>query len=291
VRHRRSNPKSCDIGGVESELHERNSESNSKGNWIGNKGACAIADTIKSHKAVAALDLWGLTWFLWISQRREQDWRYWCISRRRRDQIPHVIGDLVTGRCHIGIESNQVGNEIGNDGAKAIADAINDHKVIATLDLSGMIRSSKSYHIGNEIGNEGAKAIAGAINDHKVIVKLDLSGIFRFSESYRSGNRIGAEGASAIATALIGHESLTSVTIDNEILLQECLSLPSIDLRSRSFSALDAVVVASLAMANSALTKLDLSGMETLFSFLNRKGTISVLRAGQPLLPLSNSNH
>ena len=54
-------------------------------------------------------------------------------------------------------------NDIGNDGAKAIADALKDIHSLEKLDLSR-----------NKIGDDGAKAIADALKDNHTLKSLFL---------------------------------------------------------------------------------------------------------------------
>ena len=55
------------------------------------------------------------------------------------------------------------GNGIGDDGAKAIAEALKVNPVLTTLSIWG-----------NKIGAEGAKAIAEALKVNAVLTSLDL---------------------------------------------------------------------------------------------------------------------
>ena len=72
------------------------------------------------------------------------------------------------------------GNNIGVDGAKAIAKALKANAVLTVLNL-----------IGNNIGVNGAKAIGEALKVNAVLTTLSLR-----------SNKIGDEGAIAIAEGL-----------------------------------------------------------------------------------------
>ena len=82
-------------------------------------------------------------------------------------------------------------NDIGDEGAKAIAEALKVNPVLNNLNLGN-----------NSIGADGAKAIKEALKVNPVLNKLDLS-----------GNRIGAYGAKAIAEALKVNEVLTNCNL------------------------------------------------------------------------------
>jgi hypothetical protein len=82
-------------------------------------------------------------------------------------------------------------NKIGDDGAKAIADALKDNHSLKTLDLNG-----------NEIDDDGAKSIADALKVNHSLETLDLN-----------GNKIGVEGAKQIADALKDNHSLKTLLL------------------------------------------------------------------------------
>jgi hypothetical protein len=83
-------------------------------------------------------------------------------------------------------------NSIGDDGAKAIAEALKVNAVLTKLSL---------YH--NSIGDDGAKAIAEALKVNAVLTSVDL----RF-------NSIGDDGAKAIAKALKVNAVLTKLDLE-----------------------------------------------------------------------------
>lgn len=86
---------------------------------------------------------------------------------------------------------NLHGNEIGDQGTKAIAEALRDNYAITKFDLSH-----------NRIGAEGAKALADAFKDNYAITELNLS-----------GNEIGDEGVKALAKALKDNYAITELTL------------------------------------------------------------------------------
>jgi Ran GTPase-activating protein (RanGAP) involved in mRNA processing and transport len=82
-------------------------------------------------------------------------------------------------------------NSIGNDGAKAIAEALKVNTVLTRLDLDT-----------NSIGNDGTKAIAEALKVNTVLTTLSLQ-----------SNSIGNDGAKAIAEALKRNTVLTTLNL------------------------------------------------------------------------------
>ena len=106
-------------------------------------------------------------------------------------------------------------NNIGDDGAKMIADALNGHHSLKTLVLRC-----------NNIGDDGAKHIADALKDNHSLTILDLkennicadgakmiADVLKYNHSLKelslSDNNIGANGAKMIADALKINQNLT----------------------------------------------------------------------------------
>ena len=83
-------------------------------------------------------------------------------------------------------------NSIGDDGAKAIAEALKVNPVLTELNLNGNFN----------IGPEGAKAIAEALKVNPVLTTLSIW-----------DNKIGNEGAKAIAEALKVNPVLTELDL------------------------------------------------------------------------------
>jgi len=83
-------------------------------------------------------------------------------------------------------------NNIGPEGAKALADALKTNTILTTLKLWS-----------NNIGPEGAKALANALKTNTTLTTLDLS-----------RNNIGQEGANALADALRDNTTLTTLDIN-----------------------------------------------------------------------------
>jgi Ran GTPase-activating protein (RanGAP) involved in mRNA processing and transport len=124
------------------------------------------------------------------------------------------------------LENNQVlieldlwGNQIGDEGAKALAKALENNQVLTKLGLWD-----------NQIGDEGAKALAKALENNQVLTELILWGkdigdegakAFAkalenkqvFTKLYLRADQIGAEGAKALAKALENNQVLTELIL------------------------------------------------------------------------------
>jgi Ran GTPase-activating protein (RanGAP) involved in mRNA processing and transport len=85
------------------------------------------------------------------------------------------------------------GNEISDEGASALADALKVNKSVTSIDLSC-----------NEISDEGASALADALKVNTSLTNIDLC-----------YNKIGDEGASALANALKVNTSVTEINLGN----------------------------------------------------------------------------
>jgi hypothetical protein len=119
------------------------------------------------------------------------------------------------------------GNEIGDEGAKAIAEALKVNAVLTTLSL-----------MENRIGDEGAIVIADALKVTAVLTKLELwnnnigpEGAIAIAEALKvnavvttldlGGNRIGVEGAKAIAEALKVNAVVTTLYLNHNSIWDE----------------------------------------------------------------------
>ena len=138
-------------------------------------------------------------------------------------------------------------NNIGDEGAKVIADALKGNKTLTTLDLSH-----------NNIEVEGTKALAEALKDNKTLTTLNLS-----------HNEIGDEGAKAIAEALRINTTLTTLNLriskigdkgakDIAEALKENQTLISMDLKSNNIGDEGAKALADALRINTTLTTLNL---------------------------------
>jgi predicted HicB family RNase H-like nuclease len=87
-------------------------------------------------------------------------------------------------------------NEINTAGAEALAEALENNQTLSSLEL-----------YNNQLGDAGAKAMAKALKHNKTITLLDLG-----------GNEIGDAGAEAIAEALKTNKIITSLVFWMDII-------------------------------------------------------------------------
>jgi Ran GTPase-activating protein (RanGAP) involved in mRNA processing and transport len=89
-----------------------------------------------------------------------------------------------------------MGNNIGAQGAKALAQVLKEKSTVTSINLSF-----------NNIGDEGVKALADALQVNKTLIELNLQ-----------RNQIGDEGAVALAQVLKEKSTVTSINLmDNDI--------------------------------------------------------------------------
>eukprot|EP00633_Aureoumbra_lagunensis_P003707 CAMPEP_0197301422 /NCGR_PEP_ID=MMETSP0890-20130614/50389_1 /TAXON_ID=44058 ORGANISM="Aureoumbra lagunensis, Strain CCMP1510" /NCGR_SAMPLE_ID=MMETSP0890 /ASSEMBLY_ACC=CAM_ASM_000533 /LENGTH=734 /DNA_ID=CAMNT_0042780721 /DNA_START=433 /DNA_END=2636 /DNA_ORIENTATION=- len=166
--------------------------------------------------------------------------------------------------------------KIGDEGAKALAEALGTNFSLQQLGLAG-----------NNIGDEGARAIAYAFEPNSMYMfrtfqKLDLSGnnigaegakalatalatetSFRPQELWLNGNNIGAEGAKALATALGTNPSLQTLELPPfRIALAETFatntSLQKLDLSANNIGVEGAIAIGRALATNTSLKALNL---------------------------------
>ena len=155
------------------------------------------------------------------------------------------------------------GNNIRDDGAKVIADALKDNTTLTTLDLGR-----------NHIGVDGAKALGEALKKNTTLTTLVLS-----------LNRIGVEGATAIVNALKDNTTLTVLGLggnqirdDGAIAIAEALkqnsTLTSLYLGGNNIGAAGAIAIAEALQYNKTLTSLYLNSNE-----IGAAGAIAIAEA------------
>jgi len=156
-----------------------------------------------------------------ISSLVEADWRRKDLDADQCIVIARMLGAGRKGeRLELLTSLSLDGNDVGPEGAKALADALRANAVLTSLNLT--------Y---NRIGPEGAKAIAEALGSGKaVLTSLDLS-----------FNQLGPEGGKAVAEALPFMAVLTHL-----------------DLSGNELDAEAGKALASALAANAVLKKLDL---------------------------------
>ncbi|MDX1916541.1 MAG: hypothetical protein SFT68_00955 [Rickettsiaceae bacterium] len=117
--------------------------------------------------------------------------------------------------------ANLGSNNIGDEGATAIATAIAQNNTLTSINLSW-----------NNIYHKGARFIAGILAQNKTLTSIDLG-----------NNKIGANGAGAISTTIKQNRTLTSI-----------------DLRHNDIGLGGAKVIATSITKNHTLTSIDLCG-------------------------------
>jgi Ran GTPase-activating protein (RanGAP) involved in mRNA processing and transport len=203
------------------------------GNRIGGEGAIAIAEALKVNAVLkncnllkSSLDVKSATMLAKIGTEKGI-----MLSGMKRDQTrANFEGQGLQAADAILIGSDLKfmavltelelgGNKIGDEGAKAIAEALSVNAVVTTLEL-----------FRNNIGDEGAKAIAEALKVTAVVTTLSLR-----------CNTIGDEGANAIAEAL----KVTAVVTD-------------LNLGLNDIGDIGAKAIAEALKVNAVVTTLDL---------------------------------
>lgn len=141
---------------------------------------------------------------------------------------------------------NLSGNEIGDFGAQALAEALTENNTLTSLNLSV-----------NDIGDLGAQALAEALAENNTLTLLGLS-----------GNKIGVKGAQALAEALRVNNTITTFNLRFNLRYSSVVVMKSIEF------FLD---------RNKLITPLKLDFLKTLkeaFCFLDRvDGNIMKLQA------------
>jgi hypothetical protein len=166
---------------------------------------------------------------------------------------------------------------IGDDGAKKIADALKENTSLTSLYLSNnnigpvgaqYIAEALKHNTSltqlslrsNNIGDDGAKAIADALKENTSLTKLDLS-----------WNNIGDDGAKAIADALKENTSLTKLDLSSNCIgddgakaiadaLNTNTSLTNLHLCDNNIGPTGAQYIAEALKRNKSLTELSLWG-------------------------------
>ncbi|KAF9989650.1 hypothetical protein BGZ75_005491 [Mortierella antarctica] len=220
-----------------------------RGNSIGEDGAKALAEALKTNSTLATLDLRGnsmrLNSLLAFLELLKTNITLTTLNLRSSS-----IRDTLALRVNLSLTVlNLKYSNIGAIGAKALAETLTTNSTLTILDLRN-----------NSIRDDGAKAIAEALKTNSTLTTLDLR-----------DNSVGDDGAKALAEAL--KTNLTLVALDltsNEIerdgakALAEALkinsTLTTLSLWNNSIGDDGATALAEALKINSTLTILDLSG-------------------------------
>jgi hypothetical protein len=185
----------------------------------------------------------------------------------------HFSGPAISRLTTLGL----YGGSSGDDGAKAIAEALKSNTSFIALyfncraigtdgvkAIAEMLKSNTSLTTlkfrYNEIGDDGAKAIAEALKSNTSLTTLNLH-----------TNEIGVDGAKAIAEALKSNTSLTTlnlggnrISVDGAKAIAEALksntSLTTLNLWYNEISDDGAKAIAEALKSNTSLTTLNLGG-------------------------------
>eukprot|EP00571_Detonula_confervacea_P009813 CAMPEP_0172300584 /NCGR_PEP_ID=MMETSP1058-20130122/2642_1 /TAXON_ID=83371 /ORGANISM="Detonula confervacea, Strain CCMP 353" /LENGTH=268 /DNA_ID=CAMNT_0013010407 /DNA_START=442 /DNA_END=1245 /DNA_ORIENTATION=- len=141
------------------------------------------------------------------------------------------------------------GNNIDDEGARELADALKENNILVYLDLES-----------NKIGDEGARSLADALTGNKTLTYL-----------YLRSNDIGDDGARAMADALKGNNTLIELQLGHNniggegaralaIALEDNTTLISLDLEYNGICDEGASTMADALKGNSTLTILYLGG-------------------------------
>jgi hypothetical protein len=175
-----------------------------------------------------------LTWIQPIRSERkgQKHWReVWSATRPSPLSISHVHSADIDAFCARVISHVYSGNQIGKEGAEALARSLERNSSLTSLHLSGTLcryrcvpRARVISHVysDNQIGKEGAKALARSLERNSSLTSLNLWGTFcRYGCVPRAchfsrvlGNQIGNEGAKALARAFERNSSLIDLYLE-----------------------------------------------------------------------------
>ncbi|KOO34627.1 hypothetical protein Ctob_014334 [Chrysochromulina tobinii] len=185
------------------------------------------------------------------------------------------------------------GNKLGEEGTKAICEALKQNKILKELDLSGYVGSNiggvaGAKHVAgmlgvnsaltklslawNKLKEEGTKAICEALKQNKTLKELDLSGhnnIGREVGAKHVADMLGVNSALTVANLLGNQLDVESTKMLAEVAKQKGISLCGIqrdqataDFCNKSLQPPDAIMLASdlsQVIVTGVLTSLDLS--------------------------------
>ncbi len=177
------------------------------GNYVGDEGVSAVCEAIQSNKETKLASLYF------------SDNGIGPVGANAVAAMVAVTGALT--------KLSLAWNELGEEGTKAICEALKQNKTLKELDLSGRDNiggEAGAEHVAdmlgvngaltkmslaeNKLGEEGTKAICEALKQNKTLKELDLSG----------SNIGGAAGAKHVADMLGVNGGLTSLDLSNNAL-------------------------------------------------------------------------
>jgi len=227
---------------------------------IGYKGAIALADTIASNTTITTIDLRGNN----IDDESVKAFADALITKKsfREVRSAHVTEMLLKdlrnrnipffrkkGAGNTNITTiNFSSNDIGAEGANALAGALARNATITTINLSN-----------NNIGDQGARALADKLSSNTTITTINLR-----------GNYISAEGGRALAETLASNTTITTINLYNNHIgakgakalaatLADNTTITRFDLGSNNIGDEGARALADALAGNTAITTIDLS--------------------------------
>jgi hypothetical protein len=173
-------------------------------------------------------------------------------------------------------------NELGEEGIKAICEALEQNKTLKELDISGEI-----FGVSNIGGSASAKHVAKMLGVNGGLTSLNLSSNQLCGLNYRGGGTYTAEGITAIANAMCINGALTALDLSSNNLEDEGLSavceaiqndketkLASLNFTDNFIGPVGANAVAAMVAVTGGLTKLSLAHNE-----LKEEGTKAICEA------------
>ena len=270
-------------------------------NNIGDRGAAAIAEALKSNTELTSLHLGyntiGPSGAAALAEALKSNTaltKLWLHDNKIGDSGSVAIAEALKSNTVL-TELRLDSNNIGDSGAVAIAEALKSNTALTWLDLNS-----------NDIGDIGATAIAEALKNNTALTYLYLYnnaigdiGATAIAEALKNNtalthlylyyNTIGDSGAAALAEALKGNTALTSLYLHgNDIgdsgaaalaeMLEINTALTELWLRSNNIGDSGAAALVEALKNNAALTRLWLHNNNLTCSNhgTQRTGTINI---------------
>ena len=209
-----------------------------RGNEIGDEGAYFLAEGLKCNGTLLDLDLFCN-----------------AIEERGAQMLARALHEPTCALNALNLDTNDVGDE----GAAALADALKVNAMLLELDL-GSNRERNTGATSHLIGERGAAALADALASNSTLTRLDVG-----------GNVLGNKGATSLSDALGSNTALLSLALysnridergANAISTALTLSkaLRELDINSNQIGDTGALAIAEALATNDALLKLNVSG-------------------------------
>jgi Ran GTPase-activating protein (RanGAP) involved in mRNA processing and transport len=216
------------------------------------EGINAIADALRVNGALTSIDLSGNQLCgIWTDWRGDQHGTYTTEGIIAIANAIRVNGALT--------KMSLAQNKLGEEGTKAICEALKQNKALKEFDLSGY----------NNIGGEaGAKHVADMLGVNGALTSINLSNNVLCGVDNQGWGTYTTEGITAIANALRVNGGLTSIDLSGNQLcgIRTVWDLIDEDEYGHStrgtYTAKGITAIADALRVNGALTKCDLRGNE-----------------------------